>query len=379
MEKKISSCFVYKFLTISIILYIYILPLHSGEIDDINKWAWSTNAGWINCNTAYGSMEVFDDHLEGYIWAENIGWIRLGTYSGGGSHSYPNTTHENYGVNNDGAGNLSGYAWSTNAGWIDFDTAFGRVIIDGLTGEFTGYAWSENVGWISFSGDFQSRADYFVLTDWRDPSVPVTLSSFTAAYTGGTSVLHWTTATETGNLGWNLYRAMSDNIEESLLINPNLIPGAGTTSEPTEYSYQDPDDLIQNTEYWYWLENMDVSGETNTFGPISLVIPEDGEDPEVPEVPVPYGLHQNYPNPFNPETSISFLMEQDCRGKLNVYNIKGQMIRTLFQDLDIRAEEVNTVSWDGKNDLGKDVMTGIYYYKLETNKGSYIRKMMLLK
>jgi hypothetical protein len=138
----------------------------ASNIDPTDKWAWSTNAGWINFAPTHGGVMVYADHLEGYAWAENVGWIRLGTHTGGGAHSYANTTQDNYGVNNDGSGNLSGYAWSTNAGWIDFNPTYGGVSIDPATGSFACYAWSENVGWIHFKPD-----TYNVVTDWRHYTV----------------------------------------------------------------------------------------------------------------------------------------------------------------------------------------------------------------
>jgi hypothetical protein len=124
----------------------------AGNIDALNKWAWSTNAGWINFNPAHGGVTVCSDHLEGYAWGENIGWIRLGSFDGCGAHAYSNTSALDYGVNRNASGVLSGYAWSTNAGWIKFDPTFGGVTIDPLTGSFDGYAWAENVGWIHFKG-----------------------------------------------------------------------------------------------------------------------------------------------------------------------------------------------------------------------------------
>jgi hypothetical protein len=124
-----------------------------SDIDLVDKWAWSTNAGWINfaptCDGCEG-VTVYADHLEGYAWGENIGWIRLGTHTGGGAHQYGNSTALDYGVNRDGSGELSGYAWAANAGWIDFRPTGGGVTIDPLTGSFDGYAWGENVGWIHF-------------------------------------------------------------------------------------------------------------------------------------------------------------------------------------------------------------------------------------
>ena len=125
----------------------------TGNIDATHKYAWSTNAGWISFRPTHGGVTVYADHLEGYAWGENIGWIRLGSYTGGGAHTYLNTTNTNYGVNKDGSGNLSGYAWSTNVGWINFDPIQGQVTIDPATGAFDGYAWGENVGWIYFKGD----------------------------------------------------------------------------------------------------------------------------------------------------------------------------------------------------------------------------------
>jgi len=127
-----------------------------GGIDPNEKWAWSTNAGWINFDpqcTGCDGVAVYSDHLEGYAWGENIGWIRMGSHDGGGAHTYANTTAGNYGVNNDGSGHLSGYAWGTNVGWINFDPAGSeQVTIDPATGEFDGYAWGENMGWIHFRG-----------------------------------------------------------------------------------------------------------------------------------------------------------------------------------------------------------------------------------
>jgi len=123
-----------------------------GNIDTLNKWAWSTNAGWINFNPAHGGVTVCADHLEGYAWGENIGWIRLGTFSGCAAHTYSNASAADYGVNKNGSGVLSGYAWSTNAGWINFHPSFGGVTISPSSGSFDGYAWAENVGWISFKG-----------------------------------------------------------------------------------------------------------------------------------------------------------------------------------------------------------------------------------
>lgn len=129
---------------------------NSKPIDEDKKYAWSSNAGWLNFRPQLSLVEtvkIYPDHLEGYVWGENIGWIKLGSYSGGEEHTYKNTELDNWGVNNDGSGNLSGYAWSSNVGWINFAPQCSdcpAVTINSTTGNFEGYAWSENVEWINF-------------------------------------------------------------------------------------------------------------------------------------------------------------------------------------------------------------------------------------
>jgi hypothetical protein len=140
----------------------------ASGIDPAAKWAWSTNAGWINFNpNAGGGVAVYEGHLEGYIWAENVGWIRLGTHTGGSPHTYSNTGATNYGVNRDPSGKLTGYGWGANVGWINFASIGGGVTIDPQTRAFAGYAWGENVGWISLKGGSGTTA-YGVATDFRN-------------------------------------------------------------------------------------------------------------------------------------------------------------------------------------------------------------------
>ena len=127
----------------------------TGNIDMLGKWAWSPAAGWISFGPEYGGVVVYPDHLEGYAWGETIGWIRLGTHTGGGSHTYTNSSADDYGVNRTG-GTLAGFAWGENIGWINFAPPNGGVTIDSTTGEFAGFAWAENIGWIKVRGGIGS-------------------------------------------------------------------------------------------------------------------------------------------------------------------------------------------------------------------------------
>jgi hypothetical protein len=87
----------------------------------------------------------------------------------------------------------------------------------------------------------------------------------------------------------------------------------------------------------------------------------------------------NFPNPFNPETTISFALPQDtAKLDLQIYNIRGQLVRTLIAGTPFTKGE-HQIVWDGRNDSGKTSASGIYFYRLTTPNFTQQKKMMLLK
>jgi hypothetical protein len=88
-------------------------------------------------------------------------------------------------------------------------------------------------------------------------------------------------------------------------------------------------------------------------------------------------LVRNYPNPFNPTTTIHFNLREEGYTQLTIYNLKGQLVRTLQADhLEAGA---HMVEWDGRDDSGRTATTGIYFYRLQTADYSGTRKMILMK
>jgi hypothetical protein len=103
----------------------------------------------------------------------------------------------------------------------------------------------------------------------------------------------------------------------------------------------------------------------------------ESESEGIPLVPVVFGLSQNYPNPFNPETAIHFSIPKNGHASLTVYNALGQKIRTL---LDAEAKTgSHEVLWNGRDDLGRSVPSGVYIYRLKTPESAATRKMILIK
>ncbi len=207
-----------------------------------------------------------------------------------------------------------------------------------------------------------------------DPPTPVELSTFTAIYANGSSLLEWTTQSESNNLGWNIYRSETE-LENAIQINGSLINGAGTSTEPTDYIFDDFVPVHYGTTYYYWLESISFSGQTEHFGPISLTIPESGENPELPEIDI--SNFYNYPNPFYSTTEISFMITEPAFVQISVHNLKGQEITQLFNG-HYNANRF-CLTWDGKNKNGEEVTSGIYFLKVISGNKSHLKKMIKIE
>jgi hypothetical protein len=94
-------------------------------------------------------------------------------------------------------------------------------------------------------------------------------------------------------------------------------------------------------------------------------------------VPNSFCLSQNYPNPFNPETYIDFSVPTDEKISLKIYNIRGQLVKTLM-DEEVKAGR-HTVKWDGTNQDNQKVASGIYLYRLASQTYKQTRRMVLVK
>ncbi|MCK4654740.1 MAG: T9SS type A sorting domain-containing protein [Candidatus Cloacimonetes bacterium] len=213
---------------------------------------------------------------------------------------------------------------------------------------------------------------------------PVGLISFEAEYIDGNVIIYWVTQFETNNMGWNLYRSETANFEDAIQINSELIPGAGTTQQITNYQFVDEYEFIPGQIYYYWLECVSTSGDTTIWGPISITIPQAGTDDH--QLTIVDLQLSNYPNPFNPTTTISFNVTQSAVSgsdgssfvTLDVYNIKGQKVKQLINNLLTVGQ--HSVIWDGSDENNQPVSSGIYFYKLNIDgKTKAVKKMMLMK
>ncbi|NWF90334.1 MAG: T9SS type A sorting domain-containing protein [Ignavibacteriaceae bacterium] len=192
--------------------------------------------------------------------------------------------------------------------------------------------------------------------------VPVELTSFSAKIVGSNVELNWTTATEIQNYGFDIQRASSAKLHILCWENIGFVEGHGNSNSPKHYSYIDQ---IQNVSghFSYRLKQIDTDGKFSFSDVISI---------NVSQILDCFELCQNYPNPFNPVTIISYSIPKASNVNLVVYDVLGNIVKTLVTE---NQEAGNyTLSFDAI-----ELSNGIYFYKLQADEFTAVKKMLLLK
>jgi hypothetical protein len=150
-------------------------------------------------------------------------------------------------------------------------------------------------------------------------------------------------------------------------------PCIDTGTPDTTGLFLPPWDLLHNHRVW--------DGDGDGIAVIDMGCYEYGAEPyvEVTQYQIPNTQYQltNYPNPFNPETKIVFNLPESGRVKVEIYNIKGQKVKTLLDCY--MSPGRSEMIWNGKDDNGKQVSSGVYFYQLVTEKKIITKKMILIK
>ncbi|MBI2416483.1 MAG: T9SS type A sorting domain-containing protein [Ignavibacteriales bacterium] len=94
-------------------------------------------------------------------------------------------------------------------------------------------------------------------------------------------------------------------------------------------------------------------------------------------IPIVFALMQNYPNPFNPSTVIGYAVPQDSEVEITIYNVMGEKIRTLVREM--KQAGYYSATWNGKNEYGRAISSGIYIYSMKAGKFQSTKKLTFLK
>jgi hypothetical protein len=201
---------------------------------------------------------------------------------------------------------------------------------------------------------------------WMDVYVGIEVTGFNAREEIDGILLTWVSSPDRVR-GCNIYRRVKDASKEYEKLNASLIRNSNV--------YEDRD-LTGGVVYQYRLGAI-VESEEHFYGPVTVSFSGKGV------LPARFALKQNHPNPFNPITKLTYEIppakgdDVSVPVQLRIYDVKGQIVKTLVDDM-VKPGRYSIV-WNGKNERGISLPSGIYYYRLEAGSFSETKKMIILK
>jgi minor extracellular serine protease Vpr len=194
------------------------------------------------------------------------------------------------------------------------------------------------------------------------PSEPtaISLTTFTAETIGRRIELHWTIADVFNHAGFHIFRSVTPFAENRQQISGTLITGKS--------GLQFTDTPPKPGTYYYWLSDLDLAGQSTFHGPIVVTYKN---------IPASFRLAPSRPNPFNPDTTIEYDLPRGEPVVIRIYDILGREVRTLVNER--QAAGFYEVIWNGRNQQGQAVGSGVYLYTLTAGNFAQSRKMTLLK
>ena len=249
-----------------------------------------------------------------------------------------------------------------------------------------------NVG-TNDGGQLDSYQD-IVFLDNPDQTLNVQLASFFAVGGNNRVALKWITESELNNLGFILkrgYRAEGPYEQIADYTRDPELKGHGTSSTKHVYTYTDLS-VLNGVTYWYKIIDVDINGVRTEHDPVSATPNANTGDLELVNnlnVPQKYSLAQNYPNPFgegrvnnvNSATRIRFSIPEVNRSavnvRLSVYDVTGRKVADLLNTRLGTGEY--EVTWNGRDAVGVNLPSGIYFYVLQSENFVATKKMMLVR
>jgi hypothetical protein len=270
-----------------------------------------TNSG-ITFSTATVKMTYLaSDFTSSFNEASFESVMQVGKYDGG--WTFPSITTRTPGGSNDG----------------------GSITVGGIT-DFSSFTTTKN-----------------------ESALPVELTSFTYNVFDKRNVkLLWETASELNNSGFEIERTPANKDEWTKI---GFKEGRGTTSNTTNYSFEDRNLISGN--YNYRLKQIDYNGN---FTYLALA----GE--VIVSTPAKFDISQNYPNPFNPVSKVNFDLPEDAFVSIQIYDMTGRNVKTIYNQFTTAGYHTAVID-------ASSLTSGVYFYKFTTPKFSKVMKMVVVK
>ena len=290
-----------------------------AKIDEDGNWLWAAQAGGSNYDE-YGYAIAVDDVGNNYVIG---GFFETVTF---GSYSLTSSGHIDIFVAKIDA--LGNWQWVTQAGGTDYDYGRAIAIDDAGNSYVTGY-FDDTATFGSYSLTSSGDADIFVAKI--------------------DTLGNWQWAIQAGGSEWDYGYAIKIDDARNCYVTGSF------RSTATFGSYS----LTSSGGFDIFVAKLNSS-----------VFAENEISPTINSL-------SNYPNPFNPKTTINYQLPADSEVELIIYNIKGQKVRTLVNEM-LPAGE-HSALWNGRDSNDKRVSSGIYFYKMKAGDFQKVRKMILLR
>lgn len=241
------------------------------------------------------------------------------------------------------------------------------------------FAWTENIAGM---GDILTQKYSLTgIPQWGDLGNYVVqkdsmqTSPYLARFDNGGMVIAWTdyynTITEESNINYKYIKSDGNFVCDN--------PGGYVLCDAKKNQYNPMIAIVGNEAFAIWADGRS-SGKTEILGLYAQKLSNEIvalDDPTTPSI-CQFKLIQNYPNPFNPSTNIKFSINDITNPyTLNIYNLKGQLVKTLVKGN--LEKGTHNIIWDGTDDNGNPVSSGIYLYSLSNGKSNQIKRMVLIK
>ncbi|HNW99770.1 MAG TPA: C25 family cysteine peptidase [Candidatus Cloacimonadota bacterium] len=353
------------------------MVMEDFESGTMTAYPWSfTGGNWTNATSgAYAGTHCAKSPTVANSSSASM-QVTLTVPTSGSISFYSKTSSEaNYDYLKFFINNVQQEQWSGEAAWAQHTYSVGpgqvtfkwQYIKDGSSVSGSDCAWLDNIVFPVVGGT-QGTPSFAVSTQ-NMPFGQVTIAShavlpITITNNGNTIMLGTITGSEIFKI------APTETTDASTEMSYVIAAGESETYDviftPAEQMIYNQQVTITSDDQNHSSTAVNVSGEGMPVG---------NNDPHV--IPAVTELIGNYPNPFNPETSISFSLKERTNVNVAVYNVLGQKVKTLVNG-ELPAG-MNHVRWDGKDDNGKSVGSGVYFTKMEAGRYTSTKKMIMLK
>ncbi|MCF7840896.1 MAG: T9SS type A sorting domain-containing protein, partial [Candidatus Marinimicrobia bacterium] len=310
--------------------FSFVMEPYTGTVQIQNIWDVADDqGGWVYVNWLADGWDFTGEITQYGVWEFNAneGWVSVGSVPATQSEHYTYLAHTF------GDSSMDGIFWS-------------RFVITAHT--------------MTPDEFFVSPVDSGYSVDNIHPGIPTNLLAEFETTDGVR--LTWDAPLDEDFSHYEIFRDLT----------PDFVP-TESLAELVDITYLDPvADLTQT--YYYRIIAVDLHGNRSEATP-AVAATFTGINTR--GIPDHYALEAAFPNPFNPATNIRFALPETGLARLVIYDARGQVVKTLL-DREFSAG-VHQIRWNGRNDAGVLVSTGIYFYRLEVNGFSQTRKMILMK